>query len=117
MMAAAIGVALVCSQAFVALRAPSVIGALFFAFGMAQSISYTGALYYGLSSRKGKGTNTGIHETLVASGSVLGCLIGGVVAQNFSVVAPWLALAGLAGASTFATGAIWARKPAAQASS
>lgn len=117
MLVCAVGVALVCSPVFGSIRLPGVIGALFFVYGMAQSISYTGALYYGLSSRKGKGTNTGIHETLVAAGSVSGCLIGGIVAQKISLMAPWVVLAGLAGVSMIATGVIWARQSAARASS
>lgn len=116
MLVCAVGVALVCSPALAAMRAPVLVGTLFFGYGMAQSISYTGALYYGLSSRKGKGTNTGIHEALVSSGCVLGCLVGGIVAQKISVVAPFVVLAGLAGAGVIATGVIWARGPARAAS-
>jgi len=112
MLACAVGVALVCSPTFAAMRAPSLIGALFFVYGMAQSICYTGALYYGLSSRKGKGTNTGIHEALVSSGCVLGCLIGGIVAEKISVVAPFIVLAGVVGVGMLATAAVWARRPA-----
>jgi MFS family permease len=112
MLASAAGLALVCLPASTAAQTPVVVGALFFVCGMAQSISYTGALYYGLSSRKGKGTNTGIHEALVSSGCVSGCLIGGIVAEKISVVAPFVVLAGLAGAAMIATGAIWARRPA-----
>lgn len=111
MLACAVGIALVCSPAFAAMREPSLIGALFFVYGMAQSICYTGALYYGLSSRKGKGTNTGIHEALVSSGCVLGCLIGGIVAQNISIVAPFVVLAGVAGVGVVTTAAVWASKP------
>jgi hypothetical protein len=117
MLACAVGVGLVCSPAFAYMQAPFVVGALFFVFGMAQSITYTGALYYGLSSRKGKGTNTGIHEALVSSGCVSGCLIGGIVAEKISIVAPWVVLAGLAGVSMIATGVIWARQSAVKASS
>lgn len=92
-------------------RFPSLLGLLFFVYGVAQSISYTGALYYGLSSRKGKGTNTGIHESLVAAASVSGCLLGGIVAQKVALVAPFLLVAGLASASLVATCFVWARRP------
>jgi predicted MFS family arabinose efflux permease len=112
MLASAAGVALVCSPALSFARTPAVIAALFFAFGMAVSIAYTGALYYGLSSRKGKGTNTGIHEALVAGAAVSGCLLGGIAAQKIALVAPFVLLAGLLAASLIATVAIWARKSA-----
>lgn len=116
MLACAAGLALACSQMILAVpmlafaRSPFAIGALFFGYGFAQSISYTGALYYGLSSRKGKGTNTGIHETLVAAGSVSGCLLGGIAAQRIGAAAPFILMAGLAGIALMATGVIWARR-------
>lgn len=111
MLASALGVALVCSPALSSLRSPGMIGALFFMFGMAQSVAYTGALYYGLSSRKGKGTNTGIHESLVAAAGVSGCLLGGIAAQKITVYAPFVLLAGLAFICLVATAFIWARRP------
>jgi predicted MFS family arabinose efflux permease len=110
------GLALACSQVVLStpvlafFRSPFAIGALFFGYGLAQSISYTGALYYGLSSRKGKGTNTGIHETLVAAGSVSGCLLGGIAAQRIGATAPFILMASLAGMALVATGATWARQ-------
>jgi hypothetical protein len=117
MLACAVGVALVSSPAFAAAQTPLVVGVLFFVYGMAQAVAYTGALYYGLSSRKGKGTNTGIHEALVSSGCVSGCLIGGIVAEKISVFAPFVVLAGLSGAAMIATAVIWARRPAASTAS
>ena len=86
----------VCALGVAFSRSPIVLGTLFFGFGIAQSIAYTGALYYGLSSRKGRGNNTGIHEALVAIGCVSGCLLGGMVAQHIAPVAPFVLLAGLA---------------------
>lgn len=111
MLVSALGVALVCSPVMSSLRSPAMIGSLFFAFGMAQSVAYTGALYYGLSSRKGKGTNTGIHESLVAAAGVSGCLLGGIVAQKIAVYAPFVLLAGLASICVLASAFTWARRP------
>lgn len=112
MLICAAGAALVCSPILLFARSAAVIGVLFFLFGMAQSVAYTGALYYGLSSRRGKGTNTGIHETLVAAGSVSGCLLGGVFAQRFGAAAPFTTLAVMAAAALVATAVIWARRSA-----
>lgn len=92
-----------------------ILGVCFFGFGMAQSIAYAGALYYGLSSRKGKGTNTGIHESLVAAGCVSGCLFGGLAAQ-WNAIAPFVLLAGLAGVALVVTPVIWARRPVSEPS-
>jgi predicted MFS family arabinose efflux permease len=117
MLVCALGTALVCSPVLSAVRSPGMIGALLFGFGVAQSVAYTGALYYGLSSRKGKGANTGIHEALVAAGCVTGCLLGGIVAQEFGLVAPFAMIGGLATLSVIATGVIWARQSAARAAS
>lgn len=122
MLLCALGLALACSQMVFTVpmlafaRSPLVIGALFFGYGMAQAIAYTGALYYGLSSRKGKGTNTGIHESLVAAAGVSGCLIGGIAAQRIGPTAPFILMAGLAGVAIVATGAIWARQSASRVS-
>lgn len=110
MLASAGGTALVCSPILAGLRSPAVIGGLFLVFGVAQSVAYTGALYYGLSSRKGKGTNTGIHESLVAAACVSGCLLGGVVAQKTDVYSPFVLTAGLAAACLLATWWLWARR-------
>jgi len=122
MLICALGLALACSRMVYTVpmlafaRSPFVIGALFFGYGMAQSVAYTGALYYGLSSRKGKGTNTGIHESLVAAAGVSACLIGGIAAQKIGPTAPFVLMAGLAGIAMVATGAIWARQSASRAS-
>ena len=74
------------------------LGSCFFAVGFALSVAYSGALYYGLSSRKDRGRNTGIHETLVSAGYATGSLIGGFVAQFVAPRAPYLVLAFFAAA-------------------
>ena len=117
MLACAVGAALACSPMLASAVSPALMAALFFGFGIAQSVTYAGALYYGLSSRKGKGTNTGIHEALVAAACVSGCLLGGTAAQHFGLVAPFALLAGLTMLSLIATTAIWVRQSAARVSS
>lgn len=112
MLLSATAVALVCTPVMAFARVPGLVAAIFFAFGMALSISYSGALYYSLSSRKGKGTNTGIHESLVAAAGVSACLLGGIAAQKVGLSAPFGLLAILAGLSLVASGVVWARRPA-----
>lgn len=112
MFLAAAGTALVSSPAMSFLRIPAMIGGLFFAFGAAQSITYTGALYYGLSDSKRKGANTGIHEAIVAGAAASGCLFGGIAAQKIDAYAPFVLLGGLALVCLIATCFVWARRPA-----
>lgn len=69
--------------------------AAFLTQGIALSIAYTAALYYGLQARTNMGRNTGIHESLVAAGNIIGSFIGGAVAQFISLRAPYLTFAGL----------------------
>ena len=77
---------------------PVLLGSCFLAIGFALSVAYSGALYYSLSSRKDRGRNTGIHETLVSAGYTTGSLIGGFAAQFVAPRAPYLVLAFLAAA-------------------
>lgn len=69
-------------------RVPIIFALAFFAFGVAQSVVYTAALYYGISGAGKRGKNTGIHESLVAAGGISGCLIGGLVADKIALAAP-----------------------------
>ncbi|MGQ9456543.1 MAG: MFS transporter [Armatimonadota bacterium] len=69
-------------------RIPPLFALTFFAFGIAQSIVYTAALYYSISGTGKRGKNTGIHESLVAAGGISGCLIGGLVADKIGLAAP-----------------------------
>ena len=108
--------ALVCSPVLAMIRSAVVIGSLFFLLGVAQSIAYTGALYYGLCTREGKGNNTGIHETIVAVGCVSGCLLGGLTAQRFGIAAPFATLAIVAAMALVVSGVLWGRKPVKRAS-
>lgn len=110
MLLSAAGVALTSSPVMSFMRFPVTIGAFFFAFGVAQSITYTGALYYSLSSREGKGRNTGIHEAIVAGAAASGCLFGGIAAQRIDAYAPFVLLAGLAAACLLTTCVVWARR-------
>lgn len=61
--------------------------------GVGLGIAYTAALYYGLQARINMGRNTGIHESLVAGGNILGSLVGGETAEMISLRAPYMATA------------------------
>jgi len=100
-------VMMVCAGSVLWVRSPMLLGGAFFGFGAAQSVVYTSALYYGLSGRKDRGRNTGIHESLVAAGGITGCLLGGIVGQEIALVAPFGVLAGLAGLCLLVTIAVW----------
>lgn len=64
--------------------------------GFSLSICYTSSLYLGISARKNIGKNTGIHESLVALGVNMGCLLGGAGAQYISLQTPYFLASGLA---------------------
>lgn len=82
---------------------PAILCIAFLALGCAQSVTYTAALYHGLSARRDRGKNTGLHEGIVASGGITGSLIGGVVAQWISPRAPYIALGCMAAACLVTT--------------
>ncbi|OFX15317.1 MAG: hypothetical protein A2Z18_08065 [Armatimonadetes bacterium RBG_16_58_9] len=88
---------------------PAMFGACFFVVGFALSIAYSGALYYGLSSRAARGRNTGIHESLVAIASTLGSLLGGVASQFISPRAPYVLLAVMAASCLVLSGTVFRR--------
>ncbi len=69
---------------------PIVLDMAFFAVGAVLALANTSALYHGLSWLNQRGKNTGIHEGLISGGVVVGCLIGGVLAQRFSPRAPFV---------------------------
>lgn len=79
-----------------------VLGAAFGLLGTAMALAYTSALYYAVADRKNASRNTSVHESLIAGSNILGCLIGGTVAQVFSDRAPYAATASLAFAAVAA---------------
>ena len=68
----------------------------FITCGFSLSICYTSSLYLGIAARKNIGKNTGIHESLVALGVNMGCLLGGAGAQYISLKTPYFLASGLA---------------------
>ena len=64
---------------------------LAFAFlGMGQGMTSSSSLFYSVSVTYQKGPSAGIHETILMSGFLLGPLVGGAVAQGFSLRGPYL---------------------------
>ena len=90
------GLLLVAACGIAAASSPVLLGACFLAAGIALSVIYAGALYYGLCSRKERGRNAGTHEFLVAAAYVAGSLLSGLLAQYVSPRAPYVLLACLA---------------------
>jgi DHA1 family multidrug resistance protein-like MFS transporter len=70
----------------------------FIMLGLCASLTYYSSLYYSVRLMKRKGKGTGLHESVVGSGVVLGPLLGGIVAHSAGLRAPYiLCLAVLAG--------------------
>jgi len=63
--------------------------------GMGLGMTYSSSLFYSINVISQKGPSAAIHETVLMSGFLLGPLIGGVVAQEFSLRAPYLAVAAI----------------------
>jgi len=67
---------------------------LAFAFiGMGVGMTYSSSLFYGLDITYQRGPSAAVHETVLGTGNLLGSLMGGIVAQKFSLRAPYLVLA------------------------
>ena len=62
----------------------------FILIGLGISLSYYSSLYYVVLLLKKKGKGTGLHESILGSGVVLGPLLGGVAAQSVGLRAPYL---------------------------
>ena len=62
----------------------------FVMFGLSCSLTYYSSLYYAVQLLKKKGRGTGLHESIVGGGAVLGPILGGVAAQYAGLRAPYL---------------------------
>jgi MFS family permease len=78
----------------------------FLGVGAALGIAYTSAMYHGLSARRKRGRNSGIHEALVSAASITGCLFGGILAQLFTTRAPFVLFGVLVGLGLVATAVV-----------
>jgi len=58
--------------------------------GLCASLTYYSSLYYTVRLMKRKGKGTGLHESIVGSGVVLGPLLGGIMAHSAGLRAPYI---------------------------
>jgi MFS family permease len=78
-----------------AVTSPYLLGAAFGLFGLSMAMTYHSSLYYSVYVQEKKGRNTGLHESILASGGVLGACLGGWIAGRFGLKAPYLLCMGL----------------------
>lgn len=62
----------------------------FILLGTCIGIAYFFSLFYSLESEEGKGQKSGIHESIVGAGALLGPLIGGIAAQYSTIRMPFV---------------------------
>lgn len=62
----------------------------FILIGVCVSLTYYSSLYYAVRLLTKKGKGTGLHESILGSGVVLGPLLGGVAAQTAGLRTPYL---------------------------
>jgi predicted MFS family arabinose efflux permease len=62
----------------------------FIMLGLCASLTYYSSLYYAVRLMKRKGKGTGLHESILGSGVVLGPLLGGIVAHTVGLRAPYI---------------------------
>ncbi len=81
---------------------PWVFALAFLLLGLCASLTYYSSLYYAVRLMKRKGKGTGLHESILGSGVVLGPLLGGIAAHALGLRAPYIlciiVLAGLVAA-------------------
>jgi len=58
--------------------------------GVGIGVVYFFSIYYSLAAGHSMGERGGVHEALVGLGGLVGPLMGGIVAQNFNIRAPFL---------------------------
>jgi MFS family permease len=62
----------------------------FIMLGLCASLTYYSSLYYAVHLMESKGKGTGIHESILGSGVVLGPFLGGIAAHTAGLRAPYL---------------------------
>ena len=62
----------------------------FLMLGFCASLTYYSSLYYAVRLLKRKGKGTGLHESILGGGVVLGPLLGGIAAHAVGLRAPYL---------------------------
>lgn len=62
----------------------------FICIGLGAGMSYSASIFYSMSTSSQRGRSAAIHETVLGTGFILGCLTGGAVAEGISLRAPYL---------------------------
>lgn len=62
----------------------------FFLIGLCGSVTYYSSLYYAVRLLEKKGKGTGLHESILAGGVVLGPILGGIAAHSMGLRMPYL---------------------------
>ena len=62
----------------------------FFLFGFSIGVAYFYSLFHSLESEEGQGKKSGIHESIVGAGGLLGPLTGGALAQKTNIRMPFI---------------------------
>lgn len=68
---------------------PMLFALAFLMIGLSCSLTYYSSLYYAVHLLKKKGKGTGLHESILGGGAVLGPILGGVAAQYTGLRAPY----------------------------
>jgi MFS family permease len=71
-------------------REPILFALGFGMIGLSCSVTYYSSLYYAVHLLKAKGRGTGLHESILGGGAVLGPILGGVAAQYAGLRAPYM---------------------------
>ncbi len=72
-----------------------VFASAFIMLGLCASLTYYSSLYYTVRLMKKKGKGTGLHESILGSGVVLGPLLGGIMAHSAGLRAPYVLCLGV----------------------
>lgn len=68
---------------------PALFASAFAMIGLCCSMTYYSSLYYAVHLLKKKGKGSGLHESILGGGAVLGPILGGVAAQYVGLRAPY----------------------------
>jgi DHA1 family multidrug resistance protein-like MFS transporter len=74
---------------------PALFALAFVMIGLSCSLTYYSSLYYAVHLLKKKGKGTGLHESILGGGAVLGPILGGVAAQYTGLRAPYFLCAAI----------------------
>lgn len=67
----------------------------FIFIGVGLGMTFSSSLFYSINVTSQKGPSAAIHETILMSGFLLGPLVGGALAQEFSIRTPFLVVAAI----------------------